>query len=196
MAESPTIETERLRIIPFSEQHLTARYVGWLNDPDVVRYSDQRFRKHTVASCSEYWQSFAGAPNYFWAIVAREPELGHIGTMNAYVDTIHSVADLGILIGERRVWGRGYGSEAWVGVCDYLLDEGGIRKVTAGTLSVNTAMLGVMRRAGMVEDGRRRRHSLFEGREVDAIHVALFRKDREHADESTLSSVRGGIENG
>jgi RimJ/RimL family protein N-acetyltransferase len=61
------------------------------------------------------------------------------------------------------------------------LDEAGIRKVTAGTLAVNTAMLGVMRRAGMVEDGRRRHHCLFEGRAVDVVYAALFR-DSTHQD--------------
>jgi hypothetical protein len=35
-------------------------------------------------------------------------------------------------------------------------------------------MLGIMRKAGMVEDGRRPRQCLFEGREVDLVHAALF----------------------
>lgn len=177
MAQSPTIETERLRIVPFSEEHLTPCYVNWLNDPEVVRYSDQRYRKHTLESCREYWQSFTESPNYFWAIVARDAQLGYIGTMTAYVNTIHSVADVGILIGERTVWGRGYGLEAWTAACDYLLREAEIRKVTGGALSVNTAMLKIMRRVGMVEDGRRTRQCLFEGREVDIVHMALFRED-------------------
>jgi ribosomal-protein-alanine N-acetyltransferase len=176
MAQSSVIETKRLLIVPFSEEHLTPRYVSWLNDPEVVRYSNQRYRTHTLQSCREYWESFEGTPNYFWAVVARDVQLGHIGNMTAYVNTIHSVADVGILIGEQAVWGRGYGSEAWIAVCDYLLHGLGIRKVTAGTLSIHTAMLAVMRRTGMVEDGRHTRQCLFEGREVDMVHAAFFRE--------------------
>lgn len=205
MACSRVLETPRLRLEPFTAAHLTPRYVAWLNDPEVVRYSDQRHQRHTLDSCRAYWQAFAQTPHYFWAIVARAlspreragdegPQelikaphpsplpLGegtegglHIGNITAYVDVRHAVADVGILIGERQVWGAGYGSEAWMAVCDYLLGEAGMRKVTAGTLEVNTAMLAVMRRAGMVEDGRRRQHCLFEGRAVDVIHAALFR---------------------
>jgi ribosomal-protein-alanine N-acetyltransferase len=176
MAESPVIKTARLRLVPFSEEYLTQRYVSWLNDPEVVRYSEQRYRIHTLESCRAYWQSFEGTPNYFWAIVARDPELGHIGNMNAYVDTTHWVADVGILIGEKKAWGHHYGSEVWRAVCDYLLHQAGMRKVTAGTLAVNTAMLGVMWRTGMVEDGRRVRQCLFEGSEVDVVYAALFRE--------------------
>ncbi len=179
MTRSAAIETRRLRIVPFSEEHLTLRYVSWLNDPEVVRYSDQRFRTHTLESCREYWQSFASTSHFFWAIVARDSQLGHIGNINAYVETPHKLADVGIMIGERSAWRGGYGSEAWMAVCDYLIYEAGIRKVSAGTLSVNKAMLGVMRRAGMIEDGRRIRQCLYEGHEVDVIHMALFRESPE-----------------
>jgi len=178
MAQSPVIETERLKIIPFSEEYLTLRYVNWLNDPEVVRYSNQRYRHHTLDSCKAYLESFDGTPNYFWAIVARDSNLGHIGTMTAYINTVHSVADVGILIGERTVWGIGYGSEAWRAVCAYLLSNIGIRKVTAGTLSVNKAMLKLMRRTGMIEDGRRIRQCVSDGIEADMVHAAVFRENR------------------
>jgi [ribosomal protein S5]-alanine N-acetyltransferase len=175
MVKSRIIETARLRILPFSEEYLTPRYVSWLNDPEVVRYSEQRHRVHTLESCREYMKSFVDTPNYFWAMVTKNNELGHIGNMSAYVDLNNSVADLGILIGERSAWRKGYGSEAWIAVCRYLLQETDIRKVTAGTLSANSAMLRVMRHVGMVEDGRRIRHCLFEDSEVDVVHGALFR---------------------
>lgn len=163
--------------MPFTEKFLTSKYVNWLNDPEVVRYSRHRFQSHTIKSCEKYYQSYLETPNYLWAIVVRDSEHGHIGNMNAYVDVNNSVADIGILIGEKKVWGRGYGKEAWVAACDFLLRIEEFRKVTAGTLSVNTAMLKIMQYAGMVEDGRRIRHHTFEGQEVDLMNKALFRED-------------------
>lgn len=175
MAMSPIIETPRLRIVPFSEEHLTAHYVQWLNDPETVRFSEQRHHNHTLASCREYWQSFIGSLHYFWALELREPSpTNHIGNMNAYVDIHNLVADVGILIGERACWGGGYGTEAWVAVCNYLLYEAGMRKVTAGTIAENSGMLHIMKKTGMIEDGVRKRHFIFEGREVDLIHAALY----------------------
>jgi RimJ/RimL family protein N-acetyltransferase len=173
MAESRVLNTPRLQIVPFNETFLTDRYVGWLNDPEVTRYSEQRHHRHTLDTCRSYWQSFQGAPSYFWAIVARDKKLGHIGNINAYVDLPNLVADMGILIGERAAWGNGFGSEAWIAVCDYLLHEAGMRKVAAGTMANN---VGMLKKAGMVEDGVRKRHFLFEGQEVDLIHTALYRE--------------------
>lgn len=180
------IVTPRLHIVPFGEDHLTARYVGWLNDPVVARYSEQRHRRHTLDSCRDYLQSFHDTPHRFWAILASdeadpaclEPSgRTHIGNINAYVDAPNGTADVGILLGEQSAWGRGYGLEAWTAVCRYLLCERGLRKITAGTLSVNMPMLKLMQRTGMTADGTRRQQVLFEGEPVDVVYAALSRTD-------------------
>jgi len=175
MATSYLIETERLIIKPFSEKYLTKRYVSWLNDPSVVRFSDQRHRKHTLKSCREYMKSFKKSPHYFWAIIAKDKSLGHIGNMNAYVDSVHKTSDLGILLGERLALGHGYGLEAWTAVCEYLLKKG-MRKITAGTLSVNVKMIHLMKKASMIPDGIRTKQCIFEGSEVNLVYRALYKK--------------------
>lgn len=174
MARSPDIQTRRLLITPFSEKHLTPRYVGWLNDHEVVRFSEQRYKTHDLKSCRKYWWSFKDTPHYFWAISVIDGDLGHIGNINAYVNERHKIADIGILIGESRAWGKGYATEALAAVCDFLLGKLELRKVTAGTISPNKAMLRVMEKVGMVEDVIRKQHYIWEGRAVDVIHMAIF----------------------
>ncbi len=181
-----SIVTPRLHIAPFSEEHLTPRYVGWLNNPAIVRYSEQRHVTHTLDSCRAYLQSFHDTPHHFWAIVVSEmigpasPEQfggTHIGNINAYVDVPNGTADVGILLGEQDAWGRGYGLEAWTAVCRYLLCELGLHKITAGTLSVNLPMLKLIQRAGMTPDGTRQQQMMFEGIAVDVVYATLFRTD-------------------
>jgi ribosomal-protein-alanine N-acetyltransferase len=174
MARSTIIDTVHLRIEPFTEQHLTLRYVGWLNDPEVVRFSEQRFKTNTLESCRDYMQSFENTANHFWALVARDAKLGHIGNMNAYVDSEQMIADLGIMIGEKKVWAQGYGLEAWLAVIKYLF-KSGMTKVTAGTLSVNSRMLVLMRRAGMGDEIYIPRESIFEGGVVDTVKMSMYR---------------------
>lgn len=169
---------ERLSLIPFSEKYLSESYVRWLNDPEVIKYSEQRHRKHTLNSCREYMLSFIDTPHLFWAIVCKDEKLGHIGNINAYVDLKNRVADIGIIIGERTVWGKGYGLEAWRAVCDYMLRDTNTRKVAAGTLANNIGMIKIMERTGMEADGIRRKHYLFEDKEVDIVFYARY-KDSE-----------------
>jgi len=174
MAESKTLTAARLELKPFIQEFLTDRYVGWLNDKVTTRYSEQRHRLHTIETCQAYADSFAEGPSYFWAIVARDSALGHIGNMTAIVDATNRVSDLAIMIGEANSRGHGYGFEAWMCACQFLLGEGGMRKVSAGTMAVNVPMLRIMKSAGMIEEGRKSRQFLFEGAEVDAVLVALF----------------------
>lgn len=176
MARADLIETTHLIIESFSEKHLTERYIGWLNNPVVVQYSDQRFKKHTRESGNAYLKSFEGTPNYFFAVTVKNSTLGHIGTLTAYIDPNHSVADIGILIGEIQAWGKGYATEAWTAVCDYLFRVIGIRKITGGTIEPNIPMLKLMDRVGMIPDGCRIRQCIWNGQEVDIIHKAIFRE--------------------
>lgn len=177
MAQSPILAGAQCRLEPFADRHLTERYVGWLSDPAVTRHSEQRHKKHDLASCRTYAASFEGSPHHFWAIIADNPVLGHIGNINAYVDAANRVADMGILVGEHAAWGRGFGTDAWLTACRYLLLDLNLRKITAGTLANNHGMLAVMRRSGMREEGRRRRQALWEGAEIDLVEAGVLRDE-------------------
>lgn len=170
------IKSSRLKIVPFSRKYLTEQYVSWLNDLETMKYSEQRHKRHMIQSCYEYWKSFEGTPNDFWAIVLINQEK-HIGNITTYKDTFNNVVDVSILIGERTMWGQGYGLEAWQAMCSYLFREEKVRKITAGTLSVNKAMIKIMKKSNMIEDGRRKRHCICRGKEIDIIYAALFRED-------------------
>ena len=173
VAAPEPLVTARLRLEPFAGQHLSERYVGWLNDPEVVKYSEQRHRHHTLESCRAFVEGFAGSADCLWAIVIAG-SARHVGNIAAYVDTVNGIADVSIMIGDRAAWGQGIGLEAWQAVCNYLLDRPGIRKVTAGTMAGNAGMLAIMRKAGMIADGRRAAHYLLDGRPVDLVYAALF----------------------
>ncbi len=169
---TPTLVTARLRLVPFGPQHLTERYVAWLNDPAVVRYSENRHRRHTLESCARYADGMKTGGHPFWAV---EWNGAHIGNLTAYCDRPNRVADLAIMIGAPEARGHGLGLEAWCAALDHLLGPaGGQRKVTAGTMAANRPMLGVMAGSGMSEEGRRRAQFLLNGEPVDMVMAARF----------------------
>lgn len=162
---------------PFCERHISQDIVGWLNDPEVVRYSDNRHRSHSLATSREYLASFADSPNCYWAILRRDATRSMIGSITAYVDGNNAVADVGILIGDKSCWSGGYGSEAFSSIVGWLFNTRGIRKVTAGTMAVNAGMLGVMRKIGMHEEARKERYYMLEGKEIDMVCGTIFAEE-------------------
>ena len=178
MAALAEIWSTRLRIVPFEERHLTERYVSWINDPEVVRYSEQRHRPHDLESCRKYVELMRQSGDYFSAIEVTQDQHGHIGNMTVLVDAANGLADIAILIGERATWGAGIGFEAWSAVMRALIEREGFRKVTGGAVAANRAMVRIMEKAGMQPDGRRHAHFLIEGSPVDIVYYAAFSGDK------------------
>ena len=173
LAALAAIETPRLTIMPFGPRHLTGRYIAWLNDPAVVRFSELRHRRHDRASCEAYFEAIARSDGFFCAIEEKSGGR-HVGNLSVAVDGRNGLADISILIGERSVWGQGVGLEAWSAVLHALLDREGFRKVTGGTVAPNRAMVRIMEKSGMRPDGRRAAHYLIEGEPVDVVHYAAL----------------------
>jgi ribosomal-protein-alanine N-acetyltransferase len=165
--------TPRLRLRPFQAADISATYLGWLNDPEVTRFSNQRFRRHTVESCAAYLASFDGFRNSF-LLIEQLQDHRPIGTATVYRNRLHGTADIGLMVGERRCWGQGYGREAWQALLDALLREEGMRKVTGGTAQPNQAMVRIMEQSGMTLEAVRARQELIEGQSVDLLYYACF----------------------
>lgn len=174
MDAAPCLRGGRVLLMPFSPSDITPEYIGWLNDPRVVRFSNQRFRRHTAQSASEYLATFASGPSLFLSV--RLAATGApVGTMTAYVSTHHGTVDCGILIGDPSVWGQGLGQDAWNTLTDWLMARPDIRKLTAGCLAPNLGMVRLMERSGMHLEGTRRAQEIFEGQPENVLLYARFR---------------------
>ena len=153
---------------PFLKSDITPEYISWLNDPVVVRYSNQRFIKHTEESSHAYWDGFRNTPDLFLSVRTLVDDLP-VGTMTAYVCLPHGTADIGILIGQKSVWGTGVGQDAWNTLVNWFIEQRRIRKVTAGALSSNKAMIRIMERSGMHCEAIRPKQEVFNGEPL-ALH--------------------------
>jgi RimJ/RimL family protein N-acetyltransferase len=153
----------------FVSENLTENYLGWLCDPKLMRFSNQRFCMHNMDTCRAYLASFDNTENLFIAIYH---EGTFIGTMTAYRSVVHGTADIGLLIGP-GLQGKGLGKDAWATLMAHLFATGS-RKVTGGTLRCNEAMVRIMLGCGMKEDGVRAGQEMVDGVAQDILHFAKF----------------------
>ena len=167
------LTTPRLRLRLFQSADINVSYLAWLNDSEVTRFSNQRFHEHTAESCAAYLATFEGSGNSFLLIEKLEDQLP-IGTATTYRNTRHGTADIGLMLGDRRCWGQGYGLEAWQVVMGALLAEEGMRKVTGGTVRPNRAMIRIMEQSGMKLEAVRSRQELIDGQPVDLLYYSRF----------------------
>jgi RimJ/RimL family protein N-acetyltransferase len=157
--------------------HLTSGYraapehVKWLNDKELMKWSEQRYREHDYETQRDFlavalmvgnplvWDIRAGIDSgQTWESGLWKP----IGTIHAYIDERHKRVDMGILIGP-EYHGKGYAAEAWSSVYNYLGARHGFRKFEAGTVDGNTPMIKLLMRAGWTPECRRENHFIIDG---------------------------------
>jgi len=164
---------QKVKLRMFSEMDITKRYLAWLNEKSTMRYSRQSEKLHSRVSALGYLKSFNRTDNLFIAIDDVSVDK-MVGTMTVYIEMNHGTADVGILIGERDLWGKGFGFDAWSTMMEYLTQSSSIRKITGGAMSLNLGMIKIMERGGMRLEAVRKAQRIFEGKAVDVVLYAKF----------------------
>lgn len=159
------LKTPRLTLAPpfIHEGMDVSHYLKWLNNDAVMQFSEQRHITHTTGSQYEYLTSFTKTSNLFWEI---QKDQTPIGSITAYRNTANHTANIGIMIGETRYWNRGFASEAWDAVCQYLFEQN-TRKIEAGCMASNHAMRSLLDKMEFTHEATIPGHFLRMGKPED-----------------------------
>ena len=92
---------------------------------------------------------------------------------------------MGIVIGEKAYWSKGYGREAIGLLLDYAFNILNLNSVMLGTFAYNERALRCYRAVGFREIGRRRQAHIVGNRRFDAVLMDIL------AEEFTSPVVQG-----
>ncbi len=167
MGVAQTIETERLRLAPLAPADAAGPYLRWINDPDVNRYLECRFRVYDEAALRAYIERVnADSASYMFGMFVHEDDR-HVGNIKlGPVNDVHRRADIGLTVWKPE-WGNGYATEAITGVTRFAFDTLGLHKVTAGCYSTNRGSIRAFIKAGFIQESTRRSHYYCSGQWVD-----------------------------
>lgn len=91
-------------------------------------------------------------------------------------DLLGRTVELGITIGVREYWGRGYGRESVALLVDYAFRLRNLRKVHLSVHASNSRAIRAYTAAGFVEEGRLREHVWNAGGYVDLVLMGCLRR--------------------
>jgi hypothetical protein len=157
---------EDISIELFVESDISNQYLAWLNNSHHMQYSDQQLKVHTIDTSVDYLNSFKNTPNLFLKVLNISREM--VGTLTVYVDVISNIHNCGILIDSNLV-GRGYGKRAWTALTHKVCPSLGARKIVAGTLENNNAMIKLFEISDMSLQARLRDEKQYGGKLYDVL---------------------------
>jgi RimJ/RimL family protein N-acetyltransferase len=93
------------------------------------------------------------------------------------VDHVHRSAMLGIVLGEKHYWGKGYGQEATRLLVEYGFDLLNLNSIMLGTFGFNRRALHCYEQVGFKTIGKRREARIIGGKKYDAILMDIVADD-------------------
>jgi len=165
--------TEGLTLRTLDAGHAGGPYLAWMNDPEIMAYTESRFAAHDRASLAAFIAAMNDSPaNLLLGLFSRDDD-AHIGNIKlGPVEAGHQRAWIGIVIGDRDRWGQGLAGQAIDAVANHGLENLGLRRVLAGIYADNQGSLKAFLKAGFREIARLPGHSRSGQDWVDDIIMA------------------------
>ncbi len=89
----------------------------------------------------------------------------------------HGESFVGIGIGERQYWSKGYGTDAMQVILRYAFEELNLRRVALDTFEYNPRAVRSYEKAGFVHEGREREYLYRDGKRWDLIFMGILREE-------------------
>lgn len=154
------------------------QYARWFSDLELTSYIGAVGRAFLLEHEQEWYEHVVKEPNdKTFAIVAREERrlIGSVSLMR--VNHQFGVAELGIAIGDKLYWGRGYGSEAVRLMADYGFTFLSLHTIFLWHTEFNQRGHRAYLKAGFRVAGRLRGTTVFDGRRYDSVMMDLTRDE-------------------
>ncbi|MGW3660284.1 GNAT family N-acetyltransferase [Streptomyces sp. NPDC005151] len=151
----------------------------WKNDVEIQRLSDDGTRTYTreqVAATLERWMCPSDdIVHLAIGLAGRAEPIGFLHL--ALIERAHRRCRLGIVIGEKDLWGRGYGHLAVVQAVDHAFDVLDLDRITVEVFADNTRSVRLFERVGFVREGVMRENIQRDGQRVDELIFGLLRHE-------------------
>lgn len=133
--------------------------------PRPLAYWQNRFDEGSAKKGDDAW----------FGIWTDDMLIGHCGL--SHIDSLSHTCELGITIGVRDYWNRGYGRETIGLLLDYAFRLRNVRKVWLYTSSNNPRAIRCYLASGFVEEGRMRKQDWNGGEYVDRVYMGVLREE-------------------
>ena len=155
------------------------RNYRWINDREVTRHLNIRYQMSLLAE--EAWmREHTGRPMAYGPLAfAIDTKDGvHIGNIDFHIVSPEDrSARLGVMIGDKSYWSRGYGTDAMLTLLRFGFGEMNLHRIDLTVDEENERARACYRKCGMVEEARLRQERYARGAYRDQLVMGILRDE-------------------
>lgn len=171
--KSPQTTSLNYIIRPFKREDALL-WQTWDIDPEIQAHMPEP--KNEVGDISAQYEYIeeceSDEDGYYWSIETKDGVT--IGTVSLFeINPHHKIADLGIVIGDKKYWGKGVATEVVNTIKEYAFTILGIERINAEIEEENLPMKKVFEKIGFEQDGVFKNARVKDGRRINVLHFGI-----------------------
>ncbi len=169
------INGERIYLREVRISDVNENYYNWINNTLINQYLESRFYPSSIESIQKYVQKISNNSDFIFLAIINKKDNHHIGNIKlGPINWIHRLGEIGIIIGEKNYWGKGYATESIKTLSKHAFNVLNLHKLTAGCYETNQGSLKAFKKANFEIEGIRRHHNYFNGKYIDSVLLGLI----------------------
>ena len=152
------------------------KFVAWLNDLEVTQYLTALYQRViNIRNEKEILERLVKEHNYSIIDIETNELLGNCGIMS--LDNINQTAEVGLFIGNKNFWNKGYGTEALTLLIDFGFKVLNLHNISLKVVSFNPRAIKVYEKIGFKTIGKLRESILKDKKRFDLIYMDILYND-------------------
>lgn len=173
----PTLNKKTLRLFLrlFRPNDITPEYIQALNNQQIIGLTESRYRSWNFEEVKDYVKQKGDTPDSMLIGIFIKDSKRHIGNIRLHSFSHYNKrVEVGIMIWDKKEWGKDYGTEAMTALVDYVFKELKMHKVCAEYYSINKGSEKMFKKLSFSIEGVFKDHFFVNGQYIDAVRVAKF----------------------
>jgi RimJ/RimL family protein N-acetyltransferase len=172
---------ELVRLSAMDVEESSKAFSRWSRDSEFKRLINSEAVRTTSSQSVKKWfqkELDERSINQHWFSIRKLDDDTLLGDIDLFVDTWASRdAFVGLGIGEREFWGKGYGTDLLNIILRYAFTEVNLKRVTLNVFEYNPRAIRAYEKVGFRHEGRQRKVLNKEGKRWDMLFMGILREE-------------------
>ena len=151
-------------------------WIGWLNDKDVTKYSNNRLKKHSRSSQRKFLKrKLKDKTCILYKIIYEKKSIGIIEISK--INNFHKTCEFTYMIGEKEYWNKGIGTKFITLALKIAFNNLSMEKVNVGIYGNNKGSEKILMKNGFKREGKLQNYyKISKSKRVDRILFGIIKK--------------------